>query len=158
MVTNVVVRRVARVILIDERQRILLFRALLGRGERWIMPGGGVEQGETHRQAALRELREETGITDAVLGPCVWRRRFHFQHEGATYDQRERYFVSRTTPQAIDIGAWDAEERRIFQEWRWWLLPQIESASDHFEPSRLAALALAIVNGMSPPRPLAVGE
>ena len=34
---------------------------------RWEFPKGGIEIGETPRQAALRELREETGIVEPTL-------------------------------------------------------------------------------------------
>ena len=65
-------RPAARVIVLDSRGRVLLFRAeFLGRKQLrlWITPGGGLESGETHEQAALRELREETGVSEATLGP-----------------------------------------------------------------------------------------
>lgn len=50
----------------DDRPRVLL---LLPRGdrERWGLPGGGIEPGEDHETAAVREVREETGV-DCDLG------------------------------------------------------------------------------------------
>jgi 8-oxo-dGTP pyrophosphatase MutT (NUDIX family) len=35
----------------------------------WSLPKGHIEQGETPEQAAVREVREETGITARVLAP-----------------------------------------------------------------------------------------
>lgn len=34
----------------------------------WSLPGGHIEPGETARDAALREIREETGIEAEILG------------------------------------------------------------------------------------------
>lgn len=48
--------------------------ALIGRHDRhgrlvWSLPKGHIEPGETPEQAAVREVREETGIASAVIAP-----------------------------------------------------------------------------------------
>ena len=57
----------AYALLVDEQERILL--ALWNEGARpaWTLPGGGVERGETPEQAAVREVREETGYDVEVV-------------------------------------------------------------------------------------------
>jgi len=69
----------ARFLILDEAGRILLFRFVYKRGplagqDFWGTPGGGVEDGETLEQAALRELLEETGLRRESVGPEVARR------------------------------------------------------------------------------------
>jgi 8-oxo-dGTP diphosphatase len=58
-VDGIQVRACCGVVVLDERDRVLLMRRD-GEGT-WGLPGGGVEAGETWEQAARRECREETG-------------------------------------------------------------------------------------------------
>jgi ADP-ribose pyrophosphatase YjhB (NUDIX family) len=53
----------SRVAVFDGQGRVLLIRPTYAGS--WILPGGGVERGETIIEAAVRELREEAGIIPA---------------------------------------------------------------------------------------------
>jgi ADP-ribose pyrophosphatase YjhB (NUDIX family) len=48
-------------LVVDEEGRVLLVRQSYAT-RRWTLPGGGVKRGETMRDAALREVREEAGV------------------------------------------------------------------------------------------------
>ena len=60
-------RLAAYAVVVDDRSRILLALWNEGPEPMWTMPGGGVELEETVEEAAVRELREETGY-DVALG------------------------------------------------------------------------------------------
>jgi 8-oxo-dGTP diphosphatase len=51
----------AYAVLIDDAERILLALWNEGPTPAWTVPGGGVEEGESPEEAAVREVREETG-------------------------------------------------------------------------------------------------
>lgn len=53
-----------RIVATDERGRVMLVRHTYLAG--WWLPGGGVDKGETTPAAAIRELREETGLVATV--------------------------------------------------------------------------------------------
>lgn len=57
-------------VLTDENGRVLLLRHVFHPEHPWGLPGGWLKRHETPQNGALRELREETGLT-AVLGPVL---------------------------------------------------------------------------------------
>ena len=46
---------------------LLLYKNFRNRYEGWVLPKGTVEQGETHEQTALREVREENGVSARIV-------------------------------------------------------------------------------------------
>ena len=46
---------------------LLLYKNYHNRYEGWVLPKGTVENGETHEQTALREVHEETGLTNLFI-------------------------------------------------------------------------------------------
>ena len=93
----------------------------------WQMPQGGIDKGEKPRNAALRELEEETGVTadlvdfvaeapdwvtydlPANLQGKIWGGRFR--------GQKQRWFLFRFNGRDADIDI--ATEHPEFSEWRW---------------------------------------
>lgn len=154
------VRPAARLIVVRPDCRVLLM--LWGHapgvpgGRVWFTPGGGLDSGETHEEAAARELREETGFV-ARIGPCVWERRHVFSYRGQLIDQRERFFVVRVPDGAPDFGGWTADEREDIGDVRWWSAEEIAGSAETFAPRRLAELLPPILREDYSPRPISIG-
>lgn len=53
-------------VVIHRNKVLLLYRNQHGKYMGWVMPKGAVEQNETHKQAALREVKEESDVTAHV--------------------------------------------------------------------------------------------
>ena len=60
-----------RVIVLDEENRILMVKHEHPERTVWMVPGGGIEEGESSAQAAVREVLEETGL-QVEIGGLIW--------------------------------------------------------------------------------------
>ena len=60
-------RHTAHVVLVDQDRFLLVQEAVGGIRELWGLPGGGVKRNETAEEAAIREVKEETGLDVELL-------------------------------------------------------------------------------------------
>lgn len=148
-------RDAARVLLLDAADRIRLVCHRAGPDLRvWTAPGGGLGPGESHTEAARRELHEELGL-DLTPGPWVWSRRVTFAFSGVWLDQRERWFLTRTDevpePRA-PLG-----DPGLVAE-RWWSLDELHGTDQRLAPAALARHLARLLDEGPPPEPVDVGR
>jgi putative (di)nucleoside polyphosphate hydrolase len=91
----------------------------------WQMPQGGIDPGETPRQAALRELGEEVGTDKAeIIGESRVLHRYDLPVEiagqmwgGRFRGQTQIWFAMRFLGKDVDINI--ATEHPEFNAWKW---------------------------------------
>ncbi len=118
-------RRGVGIMLLNRDGLVFVGRRIDRKEEAWQMPQGGVDRGETPRDAAFRELKEEVGtdraeivaesahwlryeLPDALRGR-LWRGRY--------VGQRQKWFAMRFQgcDGDVDLGTHHPE----FNAWRW---------------------------------------
>lgn len=117
-------RRASRVILVDPDGYVLMFLDSdpgIPGVHWWITPGGGVDEGETDEQAAVREVAEETGLVIAeadLIGPVARRTVIHGYSDRLTI-QAESFYVVRTGRFTPSDAGYTEEERLKMVAFAW---------------------------------------
>lgn len=71
----------------------------------WDFPKGHIEKDESSEQAALRELKEETGISDAEILPGFAENiHYFFKKEGKLISKEVVFFVATTKTSAVKLS------------------------------------------------------
>lgn len=131
-------RLAARLVVLDDSGRVLLFRFVDRHGKDfWATPGGGLEPGETEEQAARREAAEELGAT-AVELTRLWSARTELLFARHRMYQDETYFLLSPAPERVGPEVEEAHRQEGIVEARWWTLDEIQSAAEPLFPTDLA--------------------
>ncbi len=140
----------ARLLVVDGRDRLLLFRFEHRSGPLqgkvfWATPGGGLDPGETYEEAARREMFEEVGLRIEDPGPQIARREATFPlSDGTLAHADERYFLLKVDDLAVSSTGWTDLERDVMTDHRWWSREDLDTTPDQIWPETIADMLVAV--------------
>jgi len=139
-------RLAARILLIGPTDRLLLFKiqykagALAGMSY-WATPGGQLRLDESFEAAAVRELKEETGVDIQSVGPCIAHREFPWKMpDGEDVLAIENYYVAQAEIEQCSSDSWSGQERGAIGEVRWWSQAELAGCDEDVYPPDLVSL------------------
>ena len=143
--THVKHRETARIMLVDEKNRIFLlkthFDPEVGLPPRWLTPGGGIDSGETTLEAAVRELREETGmrVNPEELGEpaLVSSGRWDWADGLSYHTYTDTIYELKVQNFDPDTSGFTQDELRDILEYRWWTIQELMQSDEQLAPHEL---------------------
>jgi ADP-ribose pyrophosphatase YjhB (NUDIX family) len=153
-------RSAVRALIVDDDEHVLLVKFVFPSGiEVWALPGGGLEEGESHDDGLRRELHEELGLDHVEIGPHIWSREHIIPMTTGHDGQRDRIHLVRMPRfEPHPTIGWERLRAEFVHEMSWWSLDDILGAGGvRFAPRRLAELLAQLLGDGPPSVPLDTG-
>jgi len=107
----------------------------------WQMPQGGIDEGETPAEAALRELHEEIGTDKAVIVAEAdeWlqydlpEKALGIALKGKYRGQTQKWFVMRFEGADDDVDISGGHEKPEFDKWKWVAIEELPALAVDFK-------------------------
>lgn len=139
-------RLTARIVLLNDENKIILLKFIEPNRSFWLTPGGKIEHNETPLQAARRELYEETGITAAeFIEPHSWYYEGIAPLNGTSTLFKEHIFFARTYTSHTTNEHLNEDKKEIIEEYKWWDLNALIASREIVYPRGLAEALKPIV-------------
>jgi 8-oxo-dGTP pyrophosphatase MutT (NUDIX family) len=148
----------ARGVLLTSTGLVLLMRIRGSLQDVWITPGGRIRPGESPFEAAIREIREETGLQALTVEREIWIRHGTYLAGGQRLPERERFFLVPTEEFQPTTSAMEPEELSRHRGYRWWSISELARSRELFVPRRLAELLRDLEQFGPPTSPVESGE
>ncbi len=158
-------RQSVKVLFFNSKNQLLLMhvddpktRSADGRyhGSFWAPIGGGIKGQETARDAARREVFEETGIVlkEKELGPIVWKGEFDLILDGKMTHIKQIYLVAFTKQEKTSLANLTKAEKKVVQKLSWFSLKEIRESTEVIFPVVLSEYLPDILAGRYPKEPI----
>ena len=140
------------IILLNKENKIFVGKRIDNPTNSWQMPQGGIDQNESIIDAAKRELKEETGITNVeivkelqywltyelpnnLLGK-IWKGRYR--------GQKQKWFIMKFLGEIEEINI--KTQQPEFLEWKWIDAKELPDIAVHFKIDVYKKLLKEIIN------------
>jgi ADP-ribose pyrophosphatase YjhB (NUDIX family) len=104
---------------IEADQVLLVAHQFPNQRRAWLLPGGGVELGETVVEAAAREVQEETGLEARIGRLLFWREFFDWRH------CLELIFLAQPTGGRLNVGHDPEFDHQVIKDVGWFPLADL---------------------------------
>lgn len=112
----------------------------------WVTAGGQMRDGEDVLAAAKRELEEETGLSDASIGPAVWYGEKLLNWKGDPTLLQETFVVATTHDIRVSGEQREPEESSAIMQSKWWTLQELKFTRETIIPGTLRELLPPIID------------
>ncbi|MGL1920659.1 MAG: NUDIX domain-containing protein [Hyphomicrobiales bacterium] len=163
------VRKSVRLLILNDKNETLLSRyegldiyepGFERLASHWETIGGGIDEGETLLQAAMREAYEESGLTadDVDVGSVIWQGQNDVIYNGKHRTAHHTYMLARlkreiAADELVPQGLTD-EEMGFMVGFKWWSAAELKTTTENIIPPMLRIELPKIISGDIPTSPI----